>query len=400
MSGTAVTKEFEKEFSAWMNVPHALGFNNGTAALLAAMFGCGVGTGDEIICPALTYWASALPCFALGATPVFAEIDPETLCIDPKDIEKRISPRTKVIVVVHYFGHPADMDSIMEIARRRGLKVIEDVSHAHGGLYKGRKVGSFGDAAGYSLMTGKSLAVGEAGMLTTSSLEVYERAIAWGHYERYTSEIKTPGLKPSAGLPLGGGKGRMHQLSAAVGRVQLRHYDRRSAEIRLAMNYFWDGLEGVPGIRAHRVDEKTGSTMGGWYGAHGFYRSEELGGLSVSRFCEALRAEGVSCSPGCNRPLHRHPIFNETDIYRQGKPTRIAHAATDVRQPKGSLPITEAIGNYAFSIPWFKHLRRAEIDEYIQAFRKVAASAKSLLAGDTGNPEQAGGWSTFVIPKS
>ena len=107
------------------------------------MFGCGVGVGDEIISPSVTYWASCLPAFSLGATVVFADIDPDTLCIDPNDIEHRITERTKAIVAVHYCGHPADMDPIMEIARRHNIKVIEDVSHAHGGRYKGRTVGSY-----------------------------------------------------------------------------------------------------------------------------------------------------------------------------------------------------------------------------------------------------------------
>ncbi len=113
MSGLDVTKEFEREFAEWQGSKYALAFNNGTAALQAAMFGCKVGVGDEIICPSVTYWASALPCFSLGATVVFAEIDPDTLCIDPQDIEARITERTRAIVVVHYLGHPADMDPIM-----------------------------------------------------------------------------------------------------------------------------------------------------------------------------------------------------------------------------------------------------------------------------------------------
>lgn len=137
MSGTDVTMLFEKEFAEWMGVRHALAFNNGTASLLAAMFAVGIGHGDEIICPATTYWASALQVYSLGGTVVFADIDPLTLCLDPNDIERHISPRTKAIVVVHYLGHPADMDAIMEIANKHGLKVIEDVSHAQGGLYKG-----------------------------------------------------------------------------------------------------------------------------------------------------------------------------------------------------------------------------------------------------------------------
>jgi perosamine synthetase len=395
MSNTDVTEQFEKEFAVWQGATYAVGFNNGTAALHAAMFGCKVGVGDEIICQSLTYWASALPSFSLGATVVFVEVDPDTLCIDPADIEHRITDRTKAIVVVHYLGHPADMDPIMEIAQRHGVKVIEDVSHAHGALYKGRKIGTFGDAAAMSMMSGKSFAIGEAGMLTTNDLEIYERAIAFGLYERFQGDIQTPELQEVLGLPMGGYKYRMHQLSSAVGRVQLKYYDERCAEIQKAMNYFWDLLEGVPGLRAHRPAKDSGSTMGGWYAAHGLYRPEELDGLSLTRFAAVVRAEGGICSPGCNLPLHLHPLFNTCDIYGHGKPTRIANSRRDVRQPLGSLPTTEGINRRTYGIPWFKRWRPQIIEEHANAYRKVAENYKELLKDDPGDPPQMGGWHFF-----
>ncbi|MFH1477306.1 MAG: DegT/DnrJ/EryC1/StrS family aminotransferase [Verrucomicrobiota bacterium] len=384
MSGSDVTMAFEKEFAAWQGVKYAMGSSCGTAALQSAMFGCKIGVGDEIICPSLTYWASCLQAFALGATVVFAEVEPHSLCLDPGDIEHRITPHTKAIVVVHYIGYPADMDPIMAIARKHNIKVIEDVSHAHGGLYKGRRVGTIGDVAGYSLMSGKSLAVGEAGMLTTNDTEIYERAVAFGLYERNSAEtIQTEALKPFVGLPLGGYKYRMHQMSAAVGRVQLKYYDARMAEIQKAMNLFWDLLEGLPGIKAHRPPKGSGSTMGGWYAAHGLYQPEALEGLSVQRFTEAVVAEGAVCHPGCNTPLHLHALFNTCDVYGHGKPTRIANADRDLRQPKGSLPVTEQINNRVYGIPWFKHYRPNYIKQQANAYKKVVRCYKELLAGDT-----------------
>lgn len=397
MSNTDVTKQFEKEFAEWQGTKYTLGFCNGTSALQAAMYGCKIGVGDELICPSVTYWASAIQVFSLGGTVVFADIDPNSLCIDPKDIEKRITDRTKAIMVVHYLGHPADMDPIMEIARKHNLKVIEDVSHAQGGLYKGRKLGTFGDVAAMSLMSGKSFATGEAGILVTNDTEIYERAIALGHYDRYKeSTIETDYLKPYAGLPLGGYKFRMHQLSSAVARVQLKYYDARAEEIRKAMNYFWDLLEGVPGLRAHRPPKDSGSNMAGWYAARGIYNPEELGGLSVSRFTEAVRAEGFEgCYPGCNMPLHTHPLFKTCDVYGHGKPTRIANSTNDVRKLDVDLPVSESFGFRSYVIPWFKHFRPAIIEEYANAFRKAAENYKELLQGDKGNPPSLGGWSTF-----
>ncbi len=398
MSGTDITQEFERKYAAWQGSRYALGHCNGTAALLGAYYGCGVGPGDEVICPSVTYWASATPAYALGATPVFAEIDSKTLCLDPADIEPRITKRTKAIVVVHYLAYPADMAPIMAIAKKHGIKVIEDVSHAQGGLYRGRRLGTFGDVSAASLMSGKSLPAGEAGMLTTDNLEIYERAVAFGHYERYVAEkIQTAYLKPWAGLPLGGVKHRMHQMSAAVGLVQLKYNDARCAEIRRAINRFWDMLEGVPGLRPHRTDPADPTTnMAGWYAAHGLYVPEELGGLSVTRFCEAVRAEGFPhCEAGFNCPLHTHPLFIDADVYGHGRPTRLAHSDRDVSQAPESLPRSVAAGFRTYSIPWFKHDQTDVIRQYADAYRKVAENADSLRQGDPGDPPRLGGWHFF-----
>ncbi len=396
MSGIDVTQQFEQDFAAWQGRRYALGFNTGTASLHAAMYGVGVGVGDEIICPSITYWASALQTFSMGATVVFADIVPETLCIDPDDIEPRITEHTKAIMVVHYSGYPAEMDAIMAVADQHGIPVIEDVSHAHGGLYKGRRVGNFGTVAAMSLMSGKSLPIGEGGMLVTDDREIYERAIAFGHYRRFDDSIQSPVLRPYRELPLAGQKYRMNQLCSAMGRVQLKDYDERAAEIRRAIHMFWDALEGVPGLRAHRVDRASGSTMAGWYSAAGLYVPEELGGLSLTQFAEAVRAEGSVCGPGVNKPLHLHPLFNTCDVYGHGKPTRLAHADRDLRQPPGSLPVSEGIGRRAFRIPQFKRFNSAVIAEHAAAYRKVCEEYEALLADDPGDPPGLGTWAAVL----
>ena len=137
MSGTDVTVKFEKEYADWFGTKYALAHNTGTSSIHTAMFGCGVGVGDEIICQSMTFWASVLQAMNLGATIVYADIDPDTITLDPADVERKITDRTKAIVAVHYFGHPTDMDAILEIANARGIKVIEDVSHAHGATIQG-----------------------------------------------------------------------------------------------------------------------------------------------------------------------------------------------------------------------------------------------------------------------
>jgi len=387
MSGTDVTRQFEAKFARWLGTEYALAHNTGTAALLAAMWACGLGHGDELICPSITYWASCIQALTLGASVVFADIKPFTLNIDPDDIEPRITPRTKAIMVVHYVAMPAEIDRIMAIARRHGLKVIEDVSHAHGALYKGRKVGTFGDVAAMSLMSGKSLAIGEGGILCTNDRDIYERAVLWGHYERH-GELANDALRPLAGLPWGGYKNRMHQLSSVVGLHQVDKYDEEMAQIDRAMNYFWDLLADLPGLDSHRPTEPQ-TTKGGWYACKGIYKAEELGGLSVSRFCEAVRAEGVdACWPGCNKALHLHPLLHTVDIFHEGRPTNIAHLppGVDCRQGPGSLPVSEAVQDRVFSIPWFKRFDAAAIEQCAAAVRKVVENAAELLPGDPRTP--------------
>ena len=391
-SNTDITEKFQNEFAAWQGCEYAVAYCNGTMSLEAAMFAVGLGQGDEIICPTKTYWASVTQALGFGAAPVFCNID-KNFSLDPKDLERCISPKTKAIMVVHYSAYPCDMDPIMEIANRYNIAVIEDVSHAQGGLYKGKKLGTFGKVAAMSMMSGKSFAAGELGMLVTNDRVCYERAIAYAHYERNNSKyVQSEELKPYAHIAMGGVKGRANQLCSALARVQLKYYDERCAEIRKAMNYFWDLLEGLPGLHPVRVDESTGSNMAGWYNPIGGYNPEDLHGLSVVRFCEAIRAEGIPCRDGANRCLHTHNLFKTADLYNVGTPSRIAYADRDVRDTdKACDPSLE---RYCFSIPWFKHFGETDkkwIEAYAAAFRKVVENHEQLLEGDA-NRIQGGRW--------
>ncbi len=390
-SGTDITEQFEREFAAWQGTKYAVAYCNGTMSLTAAMFGIGLGEGDEIVCTTKTYWASVSQALNFGASAVFCNIN-DMLSMDPADLERCITPRTKAIMVVHYLAYPCDMDPIMEIARRHGLKVIEDVSHAQGGLYKGKKLGTFGDVAAMSLMSSKSLACGELGMLVTDDRTIYERAMAFGHYDRNNAKYITEceELKPYYHIALGGVKGRANQLCCAIGRDQLKHYDERCVEIRRAMNYFWDQLEGLPGIRAIRVDESTGSNMAGWYCPYGIYKPQELHGLSVKRFAEAVRAEiGGICYEGGNYCLHTHNFFKTFDLTHGGKPSRIAHNDRDVREDD---PLCDpSLEKYCFSVPRFNYLDRDVIDLYAAGYRKVIEHHDQLLENDE-KEAQGGHW--------
>jgi len=371
---------FQKEFAQWCGTKFAVTNSCGTNAVLEAMFACGVGVGDEVIAPSCTYWATVLQCFHLGATMIFADIDNQTMCISANDIERKISDKTKAIIVVHFLGYPVDMDAVNEIAKRHSIKVIEDAS-----LYKGRKAGTLADVAAFSLC-GKPISVGEGGILVTNDRTIYERAIAWGHNFRFCEEnVKDPELLKFKGLPLGGVTSRMHNLSAAIGRVQLRHYDDRMEQIDKAMNYFLDLIDDLPGITTHRPPKGSGSKMGGWYCPHAIYHPEELGGLSVSRFIEGVCAEGFQSSTrGCiKEPLHLHPLLNDCDVYGHGKPTRLAFCDKDVRQGPGSLPVSESIKS--FKLPPFKKFVPEVIELYASLFKKVVDNHKQLIEGDRGD---------------
>ena len=385
MSGIDITMEFEEKFAKWQHRKYGVCFPNGTMALQTAMFAIGLGAGDEIICPTKTYWASCTSAMALGATVVFANVCRDTLCLDPEDLERCIGPRTKAIMVVHYCGHPADMDPICEIAKKHNLKIIEDVSHAQGGMYKGKMLGTFGDVAAMSLMSLKSFSCGELGILVTDSREAYERSLAYAQYERnnpgYVTE--TESLLPYACIPLGGMKGRANQICTAIGLVRLRTYDEKIAEIRRAMNYFLDLMEGTPGFHPIRVDESTGSTMGGWYNPVALYATEELGGLPIKTYIEAVEEEtGYHGWSGGNYPLHTHRLFQDYDLYHAGKPTRILFADRDVRDLDYALKASEDIP--CLGIPWFKLYRPELIEMYANGYKKVSAHYRELLGENGG----------------
>lgn len=381
MSGTDIARKFEAEFAAWQRRKYALSHNNGTNALNAAMYGVGLGPGDEIICTSVTYWASCTGALSLGATVVFCDVDPDTLQMDPASLEAHITPRTKAIMVVHYMAYPAPMDEIMAIAKKHGLKVIEDVSHAQGGHYKGRLLGTFGDVAAMSLMSCKSFAIGEGGMLVTDDAEIYKRAIRLGHYDRIVDVCTDEEMEATKNIPFGGLKNRMHQVSAAIGLEQLKKHDAEIAEIDRAMKYFWKGISDIPGFRMIYPAD-SGSDKAGWYCSRFLYDAAAFGGVSNVTFCDALNAEtGGGFSFGCNMPLHLSSVFFDVDVYGHGKPTARAFLpdGVDPRALTGELPNAEKVNGRILGEPWFKHDDHARIDPYVEAVHKVAANFEELL---------------------
>lgn len=386
-SHTDITTKFQDEFAEWQGRKYALAFTNGTMSLTAAMFAVGLSEGDEIICPTKTYWGSASQAAYFGAKVVFCNIN-DMLNLDPDDLERCITPKTKAIVVVHYFGYPCDMDRIMEIANKHNIYVIEDVSHAHGSLYKGKKVGTFGHIAAMSMMSWKVFSAGEMGVLVTDDRRLYERAIAFGHYERNNEKFiqECDELKDYFHIALGGVKGRVNQVCAVLARGQLKYYDERTAEIRRAMDYFYDSLEGLPGIKPHRIDTSDGSSMGGYYSPLLVYNSEELGGLSSGRFAQAIKAElngAGGCSAGANFCLHTHKYFTNFDP---------RHSTTPMDNKTDLSALDISLKKECISVPWFKQLNKEWIDKYVAVYKKVVANYQELLEEDNSKNKVEGIW--------
>lgn len=380
MSGTDITKEFEKKFAAWNGTKYALACLNGTTALNTAFYAIGLKPGDEVICPSITMWASCSGVVNIGGTVVFCDVNPDDLTIDPASFEARITPRTKAVVVVHYMGAPCDMDPIMKIARKHNIKVVEDVSHAQGGLYKGRKLGTIGDVGAMSLMSGKSFAIGEAGMIVTDDKEIYEKSIKWGMYIRMKDTFGVAGIRRTRDVPWGGIKNRLNQCTSAVGLEQLKKYDREREEIEQAMLYYHKGISDIKGIKMI-FPKWEKSNKAGWYSSRCIYDPEAFGGVRNTVFSKALNAEtGGGYSAGCNFPLHWSSLYDDEDIFGDGKPPvrRGLPAGVTPRQLSGKLPVSEDVNNRVLGDPWFKHFDKAHIDRYIEAVHKVAANVDAL----------------------
>jgi len=386
MSNHEVGREFGDRYAEWQGTKYGLATNTGTAAIESCYYGVGVGRGDEVITPSFTYWGSTAQLLNMGAVAVFADIDPMTLTIDPADVERKITPRTKAIMAVHLYSHPADMDPLMEIAARHNLYVIEDVSQAHGALYKGRMVGAIGHVSGASVMTGKALPAGEGGVMCTNDQEIFERAIVFGHYSRILEDCKMEKYRKLAGLPLGGVKYRMNGFSAAMAMVQLEKFPELLPGYVAASRLWWDLLADVPGIIPHYPPWEN-STRGGGYAPHGLYDVEAApNNLPLKAFARAVSAEGVGCAlSGYYPTLHMHPAFQNVHIYGEDKPTCIAYAERDVRLRPEDLPHTVAAHTRVYSVPRFGYCDEEYITQCTNAYRKVMEHADEVPV-EEGDP--------------
>ena len=335
---------FEREFAAYSGAADAIGLNSGTSALHLALLAAGIGPGDEVITVPFTFVATAAAIEYARATPVFVDIDPETYPMAPAAIERAITPRTKAIMPVHLYGHPADMDPILDLARRRNLIVIEDAAQAHGSEYKGRRCGSMGSMAAFSFYPGKNLgAYGEGGAVVTSDPVLAKKIRvmrSWGEERRYEHSVK-------------GFNYRMDGIQGAILRVKLRHLEVWTEARRARANDYARAFAGT-GI-ATPVERPACRHVYHVYAVRLPHRDATRA---------ALQAADIQTGVHYPIPIHLQP----------------AHA--DLGYKRGDFPVSEEIASQVLSLPMFPEMTTEQV-------QKVAAAV--LAAERTEVPEVTGG---------
>ncbi|MBK7140657.1 MAG: DegT/DnrJ/EryC1/StrS family aminotransferase [bacterium] len=330
--------ELEKQIAAYCKTKYAIGVASGTDALMVALHACGVGPGDEVITSNFSFFASAGVVARLGATPVFVDIEPDSYNIDPKLIEKAITKKTKVIMPVHLFGQLADMDPINEIAKKHGLKVVEDGAQSIGAEYKGRPCGSMGDLGCFSFFPSKNLgAGGDAGIITTNSEELYELCRI----------LREHGQKPQYYHRIVGYNSRLDTIQAAMLLVKLP-YLRKWSEKRIEHAKRYDKeLAGVPGIMTPPVMP---------YSTFHIYNQYTLASPKRKTVFEGLRAAGIGTAIYYPVPFHMQDCFK----YLGYKEDQFPHS-------------TKA-GDEVFSIPIYPEMTEQEQTEVIATVKKLATA--------------------------
>jgi len=300
-------EEFEAQFARFNGVRYGVAVANGTCALEIALKACGIKGGDEVIIPPYTFVATATSVLVLNALPVFVDIHPDTLLIDPERIKEAITERTRAIIPVHIGGNVCNMDEILEIAKEYNLKVIEDACQAHGAEWRGKKAGTLGDAGCFSFQLGKNMTSGEGGMVLTNDKEIAEKAWA----------LHTCGRRRLGDwyehIYLGWNY-RMTEFQGAILKEQLKRLPSHLSKRKVNAEYLDRRLREIEGIEPLKKDERVTTHA---YHLYIFkYKKEKFGGLEKEKFLKALSAEGIPCGGGYI-PIYKYPFFKEDlDAFR------------------------------------------------------------------------------------
>ncbi len=383
-SGSGVPKAFEDRFREYIGCEYVLTTSHGNTALASGFFAAGLGPGDEFIGPTIGYIGSYAGALHMGAVPVFCEIDPETLLMDPADAEKRITPRTRALAPIHTGGRVCDMDALLALAEKHDLVVVEDAAHAHGSEWDGVKIGNVGHIACFSMQGttpgGKPVAGGEAGIVATNDRELYERALIYCHLHRpgAVDELTNPVYR-QLDPQLLGLKFRAHPLAMALGLVSLNSLPYRLASFAENRDALLRKIEGLPGVRpARNYPKATGAELYG--GIRFLYDPEALSGLPAAKFVEAMRAEGAPIrGPGLSHVEHLRAIYTKDLPGLWGK-GHCGPADTPLpRYAEGDFPVSEGLRGRVLSYPGRIEAAEGFIDQLAAAFKKVVIQHKELL---------------------
>ena len=335
-------ERFEAEFAAFCEAPHAVGVASGTDALLLALRALGIGPGDEVVVPANTFIATALAVTHAGATPVLADVREDDACLDPEALEAALTPRTRAVIPVHLYGQPARMDEILEIARRRGLRVLEDACQAHGARHRGRRAGSLGDAAAFSFYPGKNLgAYGDGGAVVTADPEVAARLRL---DRQYGQRVKY--LHDSLGM-----NSRLDTVQAAVLRIKLARLEGWNARRRALAARYDRALE-ESGVLLPRTRPEVEHV-------HHLYVVRHPARDDLLR---GLHARGIGAGIHYPVPVHLQPPYRELRTVPEGA------------------PVTTRMAGEILSLPLYPEMAPEAVDEVAAAVAELASPAEALAA--------------------
>jgi dTDP-4-amino-4,6-dideoxygalactose transaminase len=353
------TRAFEQEFSEFVGMPFAIAVANGTVSLELALRALGIGPGDEVIVPARSFFASVSCVAAVGAEPVFADVQPSTQNIDPASVARMISPRTRAVLCVHLAGRPCDMGALTALCHTNSLALIEDCAQAHGGVYHGRPLGSFGDASSFSFCTDKIMSTGgEGGMVLFRQREAWLKAAAYKDHGKNLLKLASPAITaPGEFRYLHDSFGtnfRLTEMQAAIGRAQLRKLpewlERRSANAaRLSAS-----LQQLPGII---VDLPKPGHHPAWYKFYVRIDPAAMpNGIRRAELLARLTAMGIQCGSGSCPDMSGEAAFANSGARRDGN---LAHA--------------HALGETTVMLPVDHLLTDDDMDSIVQAFREILA---------------------------
>jgi perosamine synthetase len=338
------TQEFEDNFAKYLGVKYVIGLNSGTAALHLALLGSRLGPGDEVIVPSLTFISTIHAIIYVGATPVFADILEDTLCIDPKDVERKITARTRAFLPVHYGGHPCDMDELHAMADPRGILVIEDAAHAAGAQYRGRNIGSISQVTCFSFHAVKNLTMGEGGAISSNnaSLNKLVRRLRWVGINKDTwsrsSDLRTYGWYYE--VEDLGFKYHLSDIPASIGIVQLKKLDRLNVRRRELVRQYNESLKNIPWLLTPVCREYVLNAC------HNYVIKTDF----RDRLNLYLKEKGIATGVHY-MPAHMHPFY-------QGMVAQ--------------LPVTERIWSKLLTLPLYPDLTNSEMDQIITAIKGFA----------------------------